>query len=102
MSIFETYPNCYDLVHSNKDYGSESTFVHNILQRHAPGATSILDFGCGTGSHALRFAEMGYTAHARCGSCSPMIGVAGRRQEQPTCEIRERLNFMEVTLEAVV
>jgi SAM-dependent methyltransferase len=94
MSIFEAYANYYDLMYSDKDYGSESKFVHNILQQHAPGATSILDFGCGTGSHALRFAEMGYATQG-VDLSGPMISVARRRQEQLTCEIRQRLNFIQ-------
>ncbi len=61
MSVFNAYARYYDLLYRDKDYSSEAQHVHETLQKHAPGATSILEFGCGTCGHAVHLAEKGYS-----------------------------------------
>ena len=60
MDAFGAYARYYDLLYRDKDYPAEARYLHELIQRHAPGAQSILDLGCGTGAHAAEFAELGY------------------------------------------
>jgi SAM-dependent methyltransferase len=38
-------------VFRSKDYAGEAEQIHEIVQRHVPGAASLLDVACGTGRH---------------------------------------------------
>ncbi|MBD2020711.1 class I SAM-dependent methyltransferase [Leptolyngbya sp. FACHB-36] len=61
MSVFGSYAHYYDLLYRDKNYGAEAQFVHELIQRHAPDAKSILELGCGTGMHAALLSERGYS-----------------------------------------
>ena len=41
----------YDALYHFKDYGAAALQLHELVQRCAPGATSLLDVACGTGKH---------------------------------------------------
>ena len=61
MNVFKKYADCYDLLYEDKNYQEECNFVNSIFETYSKKkANSILDLGCGTGSHALLFADMGY------------------------------------------
>ena len=61
MNVFEKYAEFYDSLYEDKNYQEECNFVKSIFESYAEKEiNSILDLGCGTGSHALFFAEMGY------------------------------------------
>lgn len=60
MTTFEQYASYYDLLYGDKDYDGEAVFVADLIRRQVPHARSILEFGCGTGLHALAFARLGY------------------------------------------
>lgn len=60
MSVFGAYSRYYNLLYRDKDYAGEAEHVHGLIQRHLPGAGSVLDLGCGTGRHDLLLAGMGY------------------------------------------
>jgi SAM-dependent methyltransferase len=92
MSVFEVYAQYYDEAYSDKDYVSEAKFVDHLVQQVEPGAKSILDLGCGTGTHAFRLAEMGYTVHGVDKSLH-MIEVAQRRRQQVPIEMQQRVAF---------
>ena len=47
----------YDEIYATKPYADEARFVHELAG--APGG-KLLDVACGTGRHALAFAELGY------------------------------------------
>src|SRR3989442_15998821 len=46
-------------MYSAKDYGSEVSQVLEFARRYGVDARTIVDYGCGTGNHARRFAEKG-------------------------------------------
>jgi SAM-dependent methyltransferase len=47
----------YDAVYGGKDYAAEARSLHTLIQRHRPGAKSLLDVACGTGRHLQQMAE---------------------------------------------
>lgn len=60
MKIYQKYSEYYDLLYQDKSYIEEANFIHQIIKKHHPNAESILDMGCGTGSHALALVDFGY------------------------------------------
>ena len=61
MNVFKDYACFYDSLYEDKNYREECNFIKSIFERYAEKEiNSILDLGCGTGSHALFFAGMGY------------------------------------------
>jgi SAM-dependent methyltransferase len=60
MSVFGVYSKYYDLLYKDKDYTGEAEYIHSLAQKYNPGATSLIDLGCGTGRHAFLLAEKGY------------------------------------------
>lgn len=60
MSNFgSTYAELYDLFHENKDYNKEVDDLLQILDNPEKNST-ILDFGCGSGKHAVALSNKGY------------------------------------------
>ena len=61
MKVFKKYADFYDSLYEDKNYRQECNFVKRIFETYSEEKVdSILDLGCGTGSHALPFADMGY------------------------------------------
>lgn len=57
----ELYARHYDLLYADKDYVAECDLLDELFRRYGQGAIgSILDLGCGTGSHALTLSRRGY------------------------------------------
>jgi SAM-dependent methyltransferase len=59
MSQYAQSAEWYDRIYAGagKDYAAEADAVLQLAHRHAPGAASLLDVGCGTGLHLQRFAS---------------------------------------------
>jgi SAM-dependent methyltransferase len=81
LSVFGAYSNYYDLLYEDKNYSKEVEFVSSVIRRHAPGARTVLDLGCGTGIHACAFAREGYQVTGLDRSVD-MLAKARERRKQ--------------------
>ena len=79
------YAAVYDLVYRSKNYERECDSLVRLFGRHSPRpVTSVLDLGCGTGSHALPLARRGYRVTGVDRS-EPMLEVArAKARELPS------------------
>ena len=51
----------YDLLYSgDKDYSGEAQLLAELIRKHGADATSVLDVGCGTGTHARGLLDLGF------------------------------------------
>lgn len=58
------YASAYDLLYREKDYKAECAIISEAFAKVATSPIkSLVDFGCGTGEHALRFALSGIKVH---------------------------------------
>lgn len=48
----------YDSIYAKKNYAAEAQFVRELLESR--GAKTVLDIGCGTGTHLARLEEYGF------------------------------------------
>ena len=60
MSLYEKYGQYYDVYYQDKNYASEAEAIHELLISQKSGVQNILEFGCGTGRHAIELAKNGY------------------------------------------
>lgn len=78
MTCFIDYARYYNLLYKDKDYAGEAQYVHDLIQKYKPGAKTILNLGCGTGSHDFELAKLGYDVTGI--DLSPeMLAVANKR-----------------------
>jgi SAM-dependent methyltransferase len=92
LNPFERSADFYDDLYDGKDYGAEADYVHALIQRYVPGAQSLLDLGCGTGRHAIKFTEKGYVVVGIDRSPEMIAKAHGHRKQLPS-HLRERLTF---------
>ncbi|MCX5784956.1 MAG: class I SAM-dependent methyltransferase [Elusimicrobia bacterium] len=62
--VFGGYARYYDLLYRDKDYAGEAAYIGKLFKRFGPGVKTVMEFGSGTGRHALFLARKGY---AVCG-----------------------------------
>lgn len=81
MTVFgTTYARQYDHVYADKEYARECDLVEEAFRRHASAPVrSLLDLGCGTGGHAILFADRGYEVTAVDRSAD-MLSVAREKE----------------------
>lgn len=58
--VFGNYAEYYNLLYKDKDYAGEAHYIHDLIQKHCPGAKTILNLGCGTGNHDFELLKLGY------------------------------------------
>lgn len=58
--VFDAYAAYYNLLYRDKDYRAEAEYVSGLIRQFKPSAHALVDFGCGTGRHAVEFARLGY------------------------------------------
>lgn len=92
MSTFAHYARYYDLLYADKDYASEASYVRGLLQRFAPTAVSLVEFGCGTGMHAALLAKLGYAVHGIDQSAGMLKAAQARKKSLPR-DVARRLSF---------
>lgn len=56
----DRYAEMYDVLYASKDYERECDRIETAFRRTTRGVRSVLDLGCGTGSHAIPLARRGY------------------------------------------
>jgi SAM-dependent methyltransferase len=57
---FHKYARFYELFNQGKDYEAEVDYVEGLIARFAPGSSSILELGAGTGRHASILKSRGF------------------------------------------
>ena len=92
MSVFGNYARYYDLLYRDKDYVGEVNFIANLIETHAPNAETLVDFGCGTGSHDIYLAKEGYAVHG-VDLSQQMLDKAAERVAHLPAEVSSRLAF---------
>lgn len=96
---FGKYADYYDLLYQDKDYVGEVQFIEKLLQ-YAPTTKSILDLGCGTGTHATLLAKEGYEVHG-VDLSADMLRLAGDRLNHLPRDVASRLKFSQADLRTV-
>src|SRR3989338_4823779 len=84
--VFSAYARYYDLIYKDKDYAGEASYIDDLIQKHRPGAKTVLNLGCGTGKHDACLEKKGYSV---CGVDLSDVMLA----EAKKCTIPGRLEF---------
>lgn len=92
MSVFGLYSEYYDLLYSDKDYEGEARYVEGLISENAPKAISVLELGCGTGTHAILLAQLGYEV-VGVDMSQTMLDKALTRKKQLNSDVASHLDF---------
>jgi SAM-dependent methyltransferase len=91
LKVFSNYAQYYDLLNQGKDYKKEVKYILTLFEKYASNPINILDMGCGTGCHAMFFAENGYQVYG-VDKSPEMIAIANSRLNNST-NINGQLKF---------
>jgi len=82
------YSDAYDLLYSDKDYKAECDVVETLFHRYSKiPVSTILDLGCGTGSHAFALSSRGYDV-VGIDRSEGMLAVAQQRLSNEKGKVR--------------
>jgi len=104
LNIFDVYSQYYDLLYQDKNYADEAEYVSKHIRAYVPGATRVLELGCGTGGHAVHLAmNLAMNGYTVCGVdlSDSMLERAKVRRELLATEIAEKLTFVHGNLRTV-
>jgi len=89
MGIYDgRHADLYDLFYASKPYAAEAGYLHDLLRRFSTSpAHRILDIACGTGSHAIELAKLGYDVVGTDIS-DDMLACAGRKAAAAASTVR--------------
>lgn len=90
--VFDSYAAYYDLLYQDKDYAAEAAYVGKLIHRLVPGATRLLELGCGTGGHASELAHQGFRIHG-VDLSEGMLSRAYLRKYSLPGEVAARISF---------
>ena len=99
MNIFADYSKFYDLLYQDKNYHAEVSYLVNLINAHGNKGKDILELGCGTGRHALLFAQQGYKVHGIDLSADMVEKAQALRSEYP--QLVDAMTFESADLRAV-
>jgi SAM-dependent methyltransferase len=100
MNFLKNYSHYYNLIYQDKDYVVEVNYTLSLLNKHQPNLESILEFGCGTGNHALILAEKGYQIDGFDLSAE-MIAIANEKLQKLPQDIASRVSFKQGDLRTI-
>ncbi len=93
----------YDVVMEHVDYAFWAAYVHGLIRSFLPGAQTVLELGCGTGSLALEIAPMGPYRYVGTDAVPEMIRVARAKAEMTGADLLfEVADFTNYRVEAPV
>ena len=81
MNVFKEYSNYYDLIYKDKNYSEEAGYIDKLIKKYNPGSKSILDLGCGTGTHDNLLAKFGYDVNG-VDSSAEMLQIASSQKKE--------------------
>lgn len=100
MNFKDAYAHYYNSIYQDKNYTGEVDFILSLLNEYQPNTESILELGCGTGSHALILAEKGYQVDGV--DLSPeMLKVLDERIQKLPPEITEKTSFWQGDIQSI-
>jgi len=89
--IFST---AYDGLYANKDYSKECDLIEHLFSEYGKDkARSIVDLGCGTGTHAVMMATRGYNVTGIDASLT-MLDQAKSKEKLLPQSVRNELTFI--------
>jgi SAM-dependent methyltransferase len=82
---FKDYANYYNLLYKDKNYREEVDYINRLINKHNPGARTLIDLGCGTGNHAFEFERSGLHTTG-VDLSAQMIAVANKNKAEKGSE----------------
>ncbi len=96
---YKRFAKYYDNVCAKKDYDSEANFIRELLERS--NAKTILDVGCGTGSHLERLEKFGFECMG-IDLNQDMLDVARQKVKAQLFQADMRSFWLEKKFDAVI
>jgi SAM-dependent methyltransferase len=89
--VFEQYSAYYDRIYRDKNYREECAFLKDVFNTWGKRKiNTVLDLGCGTGSHAILLAGMGY-AVTGIDLSEKMLQIARKKSG----ELKQKIEFLQ-------
>lgn len=98
MAYGSDYSTAYDSIYHEKNYAAEAAFVLSKVSDGRPAENlDLLDMGCGTGVHAVAFAQSGAKVSG-IDLSHEMLRQARRRADRLEPEVSSRLTFKQADI----